>query len=381
MKWTETGHANSANSSSSGSTSNSTYRDGICYTCHANNTVGADYFGLTASNVPSSVYNGTSCETCHGPLQVPVGPGHMPSTLEAEFCGECHSPYHSWGHGNAYEAWGEAAHATARETLLELPFEEPSCVHCHTAEGALPWQLRGVDTLAETANAITCPVCHDPHSGANEANLREAESTELCAVCHEHQTEVFEGSGHALHAECVTCHMFGIAEDYKGDMIAVTNHTMSTWLSACGQEGCHMNPEAAWAAKASIQDDYAEIYTQAEEKVTAAQEAFATAETAVLVNPEKFKSAEVLLEEVDEYWHDIGLQGSQGFHNPDQMEEDLIELMTKCDEVITLSEDAVNYGTTMTETATVSEFGMQLIVLLGLGSAVLIAALRRHRAT
>ncbi len=357
--WSETGHATA--SDALGTNSNEE-----CYSCHISSTIGADYFGITATNEPA--YEGVSCETCHGPYDGTAGAGHMPVTLSAELCGTCHSPFHSWGHGNALEAWSKSNHVRARANLLEGGIEQPQCVHCHTAEGALPWPLGGVDTLVETENSISCPVCHNVHSAEHAYNLREEESTELCAACHEHQTIIYKGSRHDLQgAECSTCHMYGWAQDHEDKWIQVTNHTMFTWIGACGQEGCHRDPEAAWLGKNNIQAEYADIFILADKNVTAAHEAFERAKTTSGADPAVLAQAEVKLEEIDEFWHDIGLMGSQGFHNPDEMTTSIDQLILDCEEVIQLSE------------ASVSEPNLLYLTILGFGIILLVAVLRRHR--
>lgn len=369
-RWNATGHAQAANAVP-GKTNNATYDDGVCYSCHADETVGAEYFAITASNAPQ--YAGVSCETCHGPYDGTAGTGHMPYTFAADFCGECHSPFHSWDHGNAEGAWNQSSHASARETLLEGGFEEPECVHCHTAEGALPWPLGGTGTLTTTENSITCPVCHDPHSAANAYNLRTADSTELCATCHEYQAATFEGSNHDVvsGAECVICHMYGWAQDHTGEWTQVTNHTMFTWQGACGQEGCHNDPQAAWAGKEAIQASFADFYALADSKVTEAHEAFEKANATAGADPEKLDEAKAMLDDIDALWHDIGLAGSQGFHNPAGMTAILEQILSDGEEVVQLSTEATG--------GSVSEPTLQPLAVLGLGIALLIAILRRRR--
>ncbi len=360
--WSETGHATAAEVLS-------TDTNEECNNCHISNTVGGDYFEITATNEPED--QGVSCESCHGPYTSGMGAGHMPVTLSAELCTICHSPFHSWGHGNAGEAWSQSNHANAQQSLMELETEEPECVHCHTAEGALPWPLAGVDTITDTENSITCSVCHDPHSADHENNLREADSTDLCETCHEHQTSFYEGSRHEQKgAECSQCHMYGEAQDYQGEWIQVTNHTMFTWIGSCGQDGCHSDPEAAWAAKFAIQAEYADDYETADYKVTAAHEAFEEASTKTGVDPDLLAQAETKLEEIDHFWHDIGLAGSQGFHNPDEVTAAFDQLNQDCEEVIQLSQESVSEPS----------FPVLLILsMVSLGTSLLIAVLRRRR--
>ncbi|MFQ5820328.1 MAG: ammonia-forming cytochrome c nitrite reductase subunit c552 [Candidatus Heimdallarchaeota archaeon] len=370
--WNETGHAE-ASTLVPGKTNNATYAGGACYSCHTNSTAGADYFGVTTANEP--VYEGVSCETCHGPYQGGAGLGHMPVTISAEFCGQCHSPFHEWSHGNAFEAWNMSAHSNSRETLLEGGFEQPRCVHCMTGEGAVPWPLGGVDTLAETENPITCAVCHDPHSAEHEHSIREAEVDDLCITCHSHESK---DTPHALQgADCATCHMYGWAQDYKGDWLQVTNHTMGVWVEACGQ--CHADPDAAWADKNVLQAEYEEAFSAGEAKVEVAHEAFDEANATAGADPAKLTEAATKLEELDDLWHDVELTGrsSKGFHDSEGIQAMIDEAIQEAEAVIQLSEEAMKPP----ETTPVSETGIQLLAVLGLGITLLVAALRRQRTT
>jgi hypothetical protein len=175
--------------------------------------------------------------------------------------------------------------------------------------------------------------------------------------------------------------MYGSAEDYKGDIIDVSNHTMFTWNASCGQDGCHPNADAAWAGMRAIQTSYQGVYDQADAKFTAAQEAFEAANMTAGADEALIELAKIKLEELDEYWHDIGLQGSLGFHNPDGMQEDLEDFMQECDEVIKLSEDAKKptMTDTTTETTMVSELSLQLLAIFSLSIALVVAVLRRRR--
>jgi predicted CXXCH cytochrome family protein len=376
--WNETLHAVAWNAS------DHITADSECYTCHVNGTdystgklIGEDLYGFTATNDPQ--YDGVSCETCHGPYDGGAGPGHMSVTMSAELCGECHSPFHST-HGQKYETWAESAHAHANDTLLETGAEVPSCIHCHSAEGALPWPLDGVNTFAEMENGITCAVCHDPHSDENIYQFREPSVTELCLTCHSH--EVPEEPHLLRGADCATCHMYGPEySDRTATWDHPANHTMGVWEEACGQEGCHANPEAAWAAKDDLVDLFGEKYMEAEEEVDEAREAFALANSTADVNEAKLESASQVLAELEDAWHDAELSDTLAFHSSWHLEDKLDNVSNLANDVKTLSEDAIEGSGTVTQvvTTTVSENSIQILTLLGLGSAILAAIHRRRR--
>lgn len=275
------------------------------------------------------------------------------------------------GHGDPYELWAQSKHAYARETLIERGFEQPSCVHCMTTEGAVPWPLGGVDTLAETEHSITCAVCHDPHSTpVNEHQLREAEVDDLCTTCHTHEPSVTR-----MEADCNMCHMYGEALD-RGTPVVVTNHTMGVWLEACGQEVCHRDDlELSWVKKDEIQAAYDEKFVEGEAQMEAAREAFAAANTTVGVDPVKLAEAEAKLTEVEDLWHEVEESGSsRGFHDPEGSTTMIEEVIENAQEVVQLSEDALK-----TTAVSEAEADLRFLAVLGLGSALLVAAFRRRR--
>lgn len=367
--------------------------DSECYTCHVNGTnyetgkfIGEDLYGFTATNDP--LVDGVSCETCHGPFQAPGAPGHMPVTLAAELCGECHSPFHS-NHGSHYERWSKSGHAHANVTLIESGAEVPRCIHCMSAEGAV-W---GVNTFAEIENGITCAVCHDPHTVEHENHgLRETTVFDTCVSCHSHETDtgphlqrqVYDWEEEEFEdVTCATCHMYGV--DYSSRTESWdknTNHTMSATLASCGQEnlntnetGCHTDPEAAWAAKDTLIEQYKEKLAEVNESVVQAEDVFETANTTAGVDPDKLAKAMEHFEALDEVWGNIGQSATLAFHDPLHLEEMLDEANLEAQEVIRYSEEALEPPTT----TTVSETGLQLLAVLGLGITLLVAVLRRRR--
>ena len=379
-----------------------------CWSCHVNGTnyetlepIGQDLLGFTATNDP--VYEGISCETCHGPYQGGAGPEHMPKTVEAELCGECHSPYHGDGHGDAYAYWSQSGHAHANETLIEGGFEQPRCVQCHT-DGALPWpptgEARGegfVDHTDDSTTGVTCAVCHDPHSEENDHQLREATVPELCMTCHSHETETAphlsrtlpdvlnETSGEVLEegeqATCATCHMFGETIS-RGNLRQVTNHTMGVWEGACEQ--CHSDPDQAWERMEELLDMGADRMAEAMSAVEGAHAAYEAANTTAGADAMKLAEAESKLAELDDLEHEIDLSGTLAFHDAWQLEEMIDEAIAEATEIIHLSKDAMSGKATVTVTdkvtTTVSEHGLQLLAVLGFSVAILVAALRRRRA-
>lgn len=138
-------------------------------------------------------YEDVQCEACHGPglthaggpsaANEPRAPLAVGTTLNTG-CGECHkgakSPY--------LEEWAQSRHMT-----LGGQAANPSCTACHSGDGALvawginsDWAERGATTGKVS---ITCAVCHDPHGGKNQGQLRfpvntASLDTNLCMKCH-----------------------------------------------------------------------------------------------------------------------------------------------------------------------------------------------------
>jgi predicted CXXCH cytochrome family protein len=144
-------------------------------------------------------YHDVQCESCHGPglthIENPDIDANVPHAALSvgvdldRGCGECHSG----AHHPFVDEWSQSAHAQVRAS----PAGNPSCKGCHTGEDALlQWGIR--DDYAEkeevlsnpTAHLpITCGVCHDPHSGELEGQLRfpidePSEENNLCMKCH-----------------------------------------------------------------------------------------------------------------------------------------------------------------------------------------------------
>ncbi|MBT3316529.1 cytochrome C554 [bacterium] len=128
-------------------------------------------------------------------------------------CSTCHKKPK---YGNQTEAWAASAHAGAFETLksdasiaiakekgLGNPWEEVSCLKCHTTQGFLGAGLneKGKYVIEE---GVSCEACHGAgsdykkksimkdHDKAVAAGLTDA-VTENCVQCHNEESPTFEG--------------------------------------------------------------------------------------------------------------------------------------------------------------------------------------------
>lgn len=152
---------------------------------------------------------GVQCENCHGAMG-PTIYDHSPELSystrmvageETSLCYPCHEgqieEWHESGHGSVLETHGQ--------TIEEFSDEwgRASCAVCHTAEGF----IMGHDPenanmeLPEIQSLNGCVACHDPHSAANEHNIRTLEDY---SVLYNRVPATFTGKGNAQ--LCVQCH-------------------------------------------------------------------------------------------------------------------------------------------------------------------------------
>ncbi len=165
------------------------------------------------------------CENCHGPND---GNGlHANGKLDAaridvsaSVCGSCHGepPRHG-----RFQQWEISAHANFETASAESG--SASCARCHTAQGFLAWlkqpdmtkslqgakgdmtadELKAMGLTKDTAQPITCVVCHDPHNVGtttgepNNAPVRVQGDTPMLP-------SGFKATGVGRGAMCMTCH-------------------------------------------------------------------------------------------------------------------------------------------------------------------------------
>ena len=148
-----------------------------CLPCH---TVG---YGLPTgfvSKIKTPQLAGVQCENCHGPAaNHAANPDDFTVVPQVEIaatvCGGCHTgPMQP-----TYEEWNTSGHAAvvpdALQTVSSSTNNISSCGRCHSGSVRLAL-IYGQNPIALTNDldvAITCVVCHDPHStNANPAQVR-----------------------------------------------------------------------------------------------------------------------------------------------------------------------------------------------------------------
>ena len=276
-KWQNTGHGQTLRKGLDGTLS-SNFKS-TCVSCHstgndplANNGGFDDYPFTFPSVMQAGMYDSLSlvypkamalsnvqCESCHGP-----GANHysatddkkIDKTLSYTLCASCHN---SGTHNFFPDQYEASRHANP--TTLERG-SSTSCARCHSGSGFNAYVKGGKVNLttAPAVAAIACAVCHDPHDGTNEHQLRTLTATLANGFA------VTKGGNGIL---CMNCHQtrrdaVTYTNDYKknlshygphygvqGDMINAQNAVTFGWtfntsphLTATENScvDCHMSP-------------------------------------------------------------------------------------------------------------------------------------------
>lgn len=185
----------------------------VCQACHS---VSANGNGSASANVgytstKDARYHDVQCESCHGPglthASNPSEANRPLASIQADTnasngCGQCHTGVHEpfvdeWKGTNATGlSHSIVQHGTVGNS-------DPTCVGCHTAQGALA-QMGVTENYLEkvatsditTSNALplVCATCHDPHGSDNPHQLRFSISAaniddNLCIKCHQRRAD------------------------------------------------------------------------------------------------------------------------------------------------------------------------------------------------
>ena len=222
-EWSETRHASAYKSLTdlpAGTT------QPYCFSCHAVTNRGNNSAGKAAGYdvVADSTYRDVQCESCHGGglqhiesvnagsvirplahlgLGVKDQDGVIQATADtAASCAACHTGVHT----PFVEQWLQSRHALVRKD--EVTRVGATCQGCHEGRGAAE-RLTGDVTWVEGKWSatdpidkmlpITCGVCHDPHGGPNQYQLRFPinsidETQNLCIKCHLNRVQPVGGS-------------------------------------------------------------------------------------------------------------------------------------------------------------------------------------------
>jgi predicted CXXCH cytochrome family protein len=188
--WASTGHASAwSDLQASG------HAGASCNGCHSVSELGNDAGQPAGYSVkPDSAYHDVQCESCHGAgfthVQSPTAVNEPLASMKADTtgtngCGACHTGSHE----PYVDQWIQSAHGSG-DAMSHAT--SASCTPCHEGQAAMVTKFGVTGNFAERGSAelqrITCVVCHDPHGGPNEGQLRASISTpttdNLCVTCH-----------------------------------------------------------------------------------------------------------------------------------------------------------------------------------------------------
>jgi predicted CXXCH cytochrome family protein len=198
VEWAETAHAHAWEGlQSSGGAQE------FCEGCHTVSELGNALTAASGWNaVKDSTYLDVQCESCHGPGNDHVG---SPTTTQplasiavdtgaTNGCGECHNDIHH----PFVEQWKQSKHGSGSSFSRG---GSAGCDECHSAQGALEQQFNSNADYVEKDGdplPIVCAVCHDPHGGPLDGQLRapvgEGTSRSLCLLCHNRKTVPASGT-------------------------------------------------------------------------------------------------------------------------------------------------------------------------------------------
>ena len=265
-----------------------------------------------------------SCRNCHttggnnwDPINEGLAGANMtwpematdPAKLLNIQCEVCHGAYQSHG-------------STNRAMIINA--SAALCEQCHangTTHDNSHWQ--GPHAAAN----ISCATCHDPHSVANEGQLRYAEVSELCGQCHS-QAEVFSDSAHSRAGlECANCHGQGTHLSH-GVPTPMLNHTWGVYgmyypyNQTRGEEpivcsNCHTQ-EWATTQLGVVQDLTTELVNNVTQVITNAKVTITDANQTSGVNSTMINLASSKVNSAQSAIDYIGLDKSSGFHNPEK---------------------------------------------------------------
>lgn len=294
-----------------------------CYACHTTNGTSnlapdsAGFFSVGADS--RQFYYDVQCEACHGPgAQHVTAPDEsqpittiLADTAAEIGCGTCHrSIHHSF-----VEEWQASAHGQFRASVGTNSSFATECSNCHEGRKAarrFDPDAKFAEDGSATNYPITCAVCHDPHGGPNQGQLRKPIDVpdidqNLCMLCHQRRSVPDPTSSRGAHSPqgpmllgeagwlppnfaydatrqatshgssanprlCAGCHVeaFSVTDTISGEHHGVTGHRFlpipcvdaagvptgepdcpdtERRFAACATSGCHSSESVAQSAR------------------------------------------------------------------------------------------------------------------------------------
>ena len=243
-----------------------------CKNCHTVSQLGnavPDDSPAGFAKVADNAYHDVQCESCHGPgfdhvqspslsniplARVNVSPDTV-AAVTSPTCAACHN--RQGGPAPSFvEEWSQSGHARVVPELVAEGI--PSCSYnCHEGRGVLrAWNVltnyveKNDPITPATAFAQTCAVCHDPHSSANDGQLRwpiddPNPDNNLCMKCHLRAGRDVPGTGTTSAPRGPHAAQGGVLLGTAGwwpqlrDTIRATHGNPAANARLCA--GCHVN--------------------------------------------------------------------------------------------------------------------------------------------
>jgi Cytochrome c554 and c-prime len=227
-----------------------------CLICH---TVG---YGLPTgfvSALQTPLLEGVQCESCHGSAANhaanPGDPTVIPRVeLAAQVCGGCHnaqfvSAQVAYEHPSFFEDWDTSPHSAVVPDVLTTMSSSPnnisSCGRCHSGSARLAL-LEGQNPSVTLTNdfdvAITCAVCHDPHTPSVWTNVLNGVITFTNALTGNIAVVTNNELGQ-FYTNQLRCALSS-TNDFVLTTSDVFSNTYNPNINVCAQ--CHNDRGAAW---------------------------------------------------------------------------------------------------------------------------------------
>jgi len=170
-----------------------------------------DYWGKedAESMARMDMLKGVQCENCHGKMgntiydHAPINSmaTRMEDGVELSLCASCHE--------GQLEQWKESTHANVIANLDPPVYDTFANEHyaecgaeCHTGNGFVAFNDHAYAGVETEKVLIGCAACHDPHSDANEAHLRNVGDYTVLYDVNDAAKMTGKGAGQL----CVQCH-------------------------------------------------------------------------------------------------------------------------------------------------------------------------------